>query len=363
MRAVVVVTSDKCYENREQVLRATARPTRWAATTRTARARRAPSWSTPRTGGRSSAARTGAHGVRLASARAGNVIGGGDWAADRIVPDCVRALVAGARVAVRNPGSIRPWQHVLEPLGGYLMLAARLLQRRRDRARGGWNFGPRPRQTRRRSAELVNAFIAAWGAAVGRARPSPARPHEASVLRLDHRQGGARRSAGDRAGTLDEAHPTHGACWYRQHMPSSGGGSGERWRDACLSEIRDYESAVSAARRGRTRLRAARSSSSSERYHAAAFPRRPFVPGETPRAGRRHACSTPTTSQRLVDSALDFWLTTGRFAEEFERQLARFVGAAHALLVNSGSSANLLAVSALTSPKLGGASGCGRATR
>ena len=79
----------------------------------------------------------------IASARAGNVIGGGDWAADRIVPDCVRALAAGETVVVRNPEAVRPWQHVLEPLAGYLGLGESLLQGGHEFA-GPWNFGPSP---------------------------------------------------------------------------------------------------------------------------------------------------------------------------------------------------------------------------
>src|SRR5512133_445274 len=81
--------------------------------------------------------------VSLASGRAGNVIGGGDWAADRIVPDSVRALESGVPVLVRNPHAVRPWQHVLDPLSGYLGLAARLSIGAHD-FDGGWNFGPEP---------------------------------------------------------------------------------------------------------------------------------------------------------------------------------------------------------------------------
>lgn len=90
--------------------------------------------------------------IRLASARAGNVIGGGDWAADRIVPDCMRALAAGESIVVRNPNATRPWQHVLEPLSGYLWLAARL---RADRSLAeAFNFGPAPE-----SAQTVRALV------------------------------------------------------------------------------------------------------------------------------------------------------------------------------------------------------------
>jgi CDP-glucose 4,6-dehydratase len=180
--AVVVVTTDKCYENRE-----------WPFGYR----------ETDPVGGHDpySASKAAAelvvesyrrsffppaslreHGVALASARAGNVIGGGDWARDRIVPDAIRALGAGESVLVRNPGAVRPWQHVLEPLGGYLLLGARLLEGDAG-ACEAWNFGPRPEGTVPVS-ELVGAVVEAWGSGGWRATPQRGAPHEANVLRL-----------------------------------------------------------------------------------------------------------------------------------------------------------------------------------
>jgi CDP-glucose 4,6-dehydratase len=123
--------------------------------------------------------------VTVATARAGNVIGGGDFADDRIVPDAVRAFMGGEPLAVRNPGATRPWQHVLDPLVGYLMLAERGYA---DRSVGeGWNFGPRETGVRDVEA-LVTRFMAEWGPG---ARWSPDRrihPHEAATLRLDSRK-------------------------------------------------------------------------------------------------------------------------------------------------------------------------------
>jgi len=103
------------------------------------------------------------HGLGLASVRAGNVIGGGDWAADRLVPDCVRAFHEGRAVGIRNPDAVRPWQHVLEPLGGYLFLAARLAQ---DPAAwcGTWNFGPTLASCRP-VREVADAIAHSWGQA------------------------------------------------------------------------------------------------------------------------------------------------------------------------------------------------------
>ena len=121
----------------------------------------------------------------VASARAGNVIGGGDWAADRLVPDCVRALVAGRRIEVRHPHAVRPWQHVLEPLSGYLALGS-VLQRRDPEgmaARGPWNFGPTIPNARSVGA-VVAGVIREWGAGEWRQLPEDGAGHEATLLRL-----------------------------------------------------------------------------------------------------------------------------------------------------------------------------------
>lgn len=118
-----------------------------------------------------------------ASVRAGNVIGGGDWAADRIVPDSIRALKAGEPVRLRNPHSTRPWQHVLEPLSGYLLTAANLLQEP-ARYSGPWNFGPGARSIRT-VGDLAQMIVAAWGdGRVEIARQETA-PHEARLLHLN----------------------------------------------------------------------------------------------------------------------------------------------------------------------------------
>jgi CDP-glucose 4,6-dehydratase len=123
------------------------------------------------------------HGVQLATVRAGNVIGGGDWAADRIVTDIVRHLAAGRPVPLRNPASVRPWQHVLEPLTGYLSLAAAMLERPSAEWCSGWNFGPAAGAdvTVR---ELAEIFIEAWGSGRWEDAHDAAAPLETHVLRL-----------------------------------------------------------------------------------------------------------------------------------------------------------------------------------
>jgi CDP-glucose 4,6-dehydratase len=118
--------------------------------------------------------------VRVASARAGNCIGGGDWANDRIVPDCIRALQAGKPVAVRNPAATRPWQHVLDPLSGYLWLGASLTGR--DTA-SAFNFGPAA-ESSRTVEQLVKEVLKHWPGSWTDAS-DPAAPHEARFLSLD----------------------------------------------------------------------------------------------------------------------------------------------------------------------------------
>jgi CDP-glucose 4,6-dehydratase len=123
------------------------------------------------------------HGVRLASARAGNVIGGGDWSAHRIVPDLARSASVAAHPDLRNPASLRPWQHVLEPLAGYLWLGARLASAEGARFAGGWNFGPLPTDVQPVSA-LADAILSRWGRPGWRNASDPLAPHEAGTLRL-----------------------------------------------------------------------------------------------------------------------------------------------------------------------------------
>lgn len=185
--AVVVVTSDKCYENREEDYAYREEDpmgghdpysaSKGCAELVAASYRNA--FFAP--GGI----------IRLATARAGNVIGPGDWADDRIVPDAVRAFRAGKTLAVRNPRAVRPWQHVLEPLGGYLRLGQALLEQGGAVAEG-WNFGPDPASARD-VGSLADGMCAAWGeGAAWQADPNPKNPHEAHLLQLNIDKAAAR---------------------------------------------------------------------------------------------------------------------------------------------------------------------------
>jgi len=120
--------------------------------------------------------------VKLASARAGNVIGAGDWSAHRIIPDAVRALHQDEPLIVRNPNSVRPWQHVLEPLSGYLWLAAKMAQNGGEKYASAWNFGPLPAAYTVR--DLVEAVVHEWGSGEWRTEQDPNAPHEANLLSL-----------------------------------------------------------------------------------------------------------------------------------------------------------------------------------
>ncbi len=124
----------------------------------------------------------GLHGVAVATARAGNVIGGGDWASDRLIPDMIRAITCGESINIRNPSSIRPWQHVLEPLSGYLLLAQKLYQQGPVYS-GAWNFGPSDSDAKQVSW-IVEKVVSDWAGASWKL-DGDSHPHEAKYLKLD----------------------------------------------------------------------------------------------------------------------------------------------------------------------------------
>ena len=183
VRAVINVTSDKCYENREWL---------WGY-----RENEPMGGYDPYSNSKGCAELVTAsyrssffnssqyeqHGVAVATARAGNVIGGGDWAKDRLIPDAMSAFLAGRSVIIRNPHAIRPWQHVLEPLLGYMVLAERLWKDGPVFAEG-WNFGPNDEDAK--SVEwIVDHLAQKWGAGARWELDQGANPHEAHYLKLD----------------------------------------------------------------------------------------------------------------------------------------------------------------------------------
>lgn len=179
IEAVVNVTSDKCYENRAWV---------WGY-----RENEALGGHDPYSASKACAELVTGSFIRsffsdgppIASARAGNVIGGGDWSADRLIPDLIRGFLSGSPVPIRNPAAIRPWQHVLDALAGYLRLAERLAGPDGSRYSGAWNFGP-DGAGERTVGEIAARCRSLWGGGAafetGTARPGP---HEAAFLKLD----------------------------------------------------------------------------------------------------------------------------------------------------------------------------------
>lgn len=230
VRAVVNVTSDKCYQNNEWA---------WGY-----RENEPMGGFDPYSNSKGCAelvtaayrdsffnsAQYGKHHVALASARAGNVIGGGDWAVDRLIPDIMRAILESRPVVIRSPFAIRPWQHVLEPLSGYLLLAQKLYEEGAAYAEA-WNFGPDDEDAKP-VQWIVERLIKQWGNGASWRLDQGDHPHEAHYLKLDCSKARMRldwraRWGLDRA--LDEI-----AAWQRSYV------AGENMRQKTLAQINEY---------------------------------------------------------------------------------------------------------------------------
>lgn len=230
VRSIVIVTSDKCYENLErnhgyvesdrmggrdpyssskgcaELVTAAYRASFFDVSTRAERA------------------------VGVASVRAGNVIGGGDWSEDRLVPDMYRAIRAGQPVSIRNPKAVRPWQHVLEPLCGYLLLAEKLFESGADLAEG-WNFGP-DQDDARSVAEVMELAVKRWPGL--RWEPdSRSQPHEAKLLHLNSAK--ARTRLGWRPKMNVEQALEWTVDWYRASL------EGKDMLDFSMQQISEYQ--------------------------------------------------------------------------------------------------------------------------
>lgn len=177
VRAAVIVTTDKCYENSGWV---------WGYRENDRLGGHDPYSNSKAAAELAVAAYRdsffGDGRVHIASARAGNVIGGGDFASDRLVPDAMRAFMAGEPVMIRNPLAIRPWQHVLEPVVGYLLLAQRL--HADPHMASSWNFGPSAEENLP-VGKVASELVSLWGEGAASQQDPAEHPHEASVLKLD----------------------------------------------------------------------------------------------------------------------------------------------------------------------------------
>lgn len=229
VRGVLVVTTDKVYHNRE--------------------------WEHPyreddRLGGRDpySASKAGAELVtdayrasffaspdspRISTARAGNVIGGGDWAADRLLPECLQAFASGETVLLRNPRAVRPWQHVLDPLRGYLMLGQRMLVDGGALPKTCWNFGPDARDEAS-VGEVAEMMAGLWGeGARVESQSDGEQPHEAGLLKLDSSRARTRLGWQPKWSLAEALERTVG--WHRAWL------DGQDMREFSMAQIRAYE--------------------------------------------------------------------------------------------------------------------------
>lgn len=229
--AVVNVTSDKCYENREWI---------WGYRENESMGGRDPYSNSKGCAELVTAAyrqsffppdAIAQHGVALASARAGNAVGGGDWTTDQLIPDLMRAFLDGRSCLIRNPSSFRPWQFVLEPLRGYLLLAERLAV---DGVQGasGWNFGP-VNEDARPVSWIADELVQLWGSQASWSQDSAVHPREAHALKLD----------ASKAGVHLDWHPVLPLQqalgwiveWYRAFQ------AGDDLQRITLKQIRQYE--------------------------------------------------------------------------------------------------------------------------
>lgn len=230
VKVVINVTSDKCYENREWI---------WGYRENEPMGGFDPYSSSKSCAELVTAAYRNsyfhsdkylAHGVAIASVRAGNVIGGGDWARDRLIPDIIYAITQGKPVNIRNPHAIRPWQHVLEPLSGYLVLAQKLYEEGAAYAEG-WNFGPNDDDAKP-VQWIVEKLTQSWGESARWVLDRSDHPHEAHYLKLDCSKAKARLNWHPRWHIEDALNAT--IDWHRAYL------NGEDMRELTLRQIGNY---------------------------------------------------------------------------------------------------------------------------
>ena len=240
VRAIVNVTSDKCYENNEWL---------WGYRETEPMGGHDPYSSSKGCAELISSAYRSSyfnpmdysnHGIALATARAGNVIGGGDWAEDRLIPDIMNAIIHGNPVNIRNPHATRPWQHVLEPLSGYLLLAERLYKEGISYAEG-WNFGPSDEDAKP-VLWITERLIDMWGEGARWVLDEKNHPHEAHHLKLDCSKAKARLDWYPRWHLEDALSAI--VDWHRAYQ------HGKNMHELTLHQIRTYTDSTQKYRSG-----------------------------------------------------------------------------------------------------------------
>lgn len=221
VKAIIIVSSDKCYENKEWL---------WAYREPDRLGGYDPYSNSKACTELVAAAFRNSYRLNIATARAGNVIGGGDWAQDRLIPDMVRSLDSGEKMIVRYPQALRPWQHVLEPLQGYMHLAEKLYHHPVDYAQA-WNFGPNEADVRnvRWVVEKINQI---WDTAVVWQLMTDNPLHEAGYLKLDSSK--AKAQLGWRPHWNIEQALQETLRWYRAHR------DGANMQEVTLAQIKNY---------------------------------------------------------------------------------------------------------------------------
>ena len=278
--------------------------------------------------------------IATSTARAGNVIGGGDFTDPRIVPDCVRAALSENIMQLRNPGSIRPYQHVLEPVFAYLMIAAKQFE---DHSlEGSYNIGP-SEEGCVSNEDLVKLFGKKWGPDFSyEITVKQNEPHEANYLKLDNSKIKTVFNWSPKWNISDAVEKT--VEWTKAYV------------DGCPNECMDLQIDIVDINDNHFDSYTEKTARKEildlvvqycDKFHN----KKQYSKGQRiPYSGRQYDSSEMS---KLVDAALDFWLTSGRYTIEFEEGLANFLGISYCSLVNSGSSANLIAFMTLTSPLLG----------
>lgn len=229
-KAVVIITSDKCYENNEWLYSYREIDPMGGYDPYSSSKGCVELLVSSYRNSFFNTAKYKEHGKIIVTVRAGNVIGGGDWSRDRIIPDCIRSLEKDEEILIRNPGAVRPWQHVLEPLCGYLVLGSKILKKGVEFS-GSWNFGPEA-QNVITVQEIVKRLVKQWGKGSFKVLiPTGDSLHEASLLSLDISKARFRLNFTPRWSIDETIEKT--AEWYKKYKD-------DKVIDICEGQINDY---------------------------------------------------------------------------------------------------------------------------